>query len=74
MSEIATLRIDEKMRHKIKQYKIPVSQIARAAILQEIERRERVETLETLKKMKEILNKVDIERVVKDIREDRTGH
>jgi len=74
MSAIITLRIDEKVKHKIKQYKIPVSQIARAAILQEIEHRERKETLENLKKMKEILNKVDIERVVKDIREDRTGH
>jgi post-segregation antitoxin (ccd killing protein) len=71
MSEIATIRIDEETKRKIKQYAIPVSRVARKAILREIERREREEALQALRRMKEILSRVDIERVVQDIREDR---
>jgi len=71
MSEIVTVRIDDKTRRKIKQYAIPVSQVARKAIVMEIERRERDEALQALKRMREILSRVDMKRVVRHIREDR---
>jgi len=71
MTEMMTLRIDEETKRKIKRYGIQVSQVARAAILQEIERKEREEALEALRRMREILKKVDTKRVVQHIREDR---
>jgi len=71
MTEVTTLRIDEETKRKIKRYRISVSQVARAAILREIERREREEDLQALKRMKEILRKVDAKRVAESIREDR---
>jgi len=71
MTEIVTLRVDEDTKRKIKRYGIRVSQVARTAILQEIERREREEALQAIKRMREILNKVDVKRVVEHIRRDR---
>ena len=50
---------------------IPVSQVARAAIRREIERKENEDTLRALRGMKGILGKVDIKRTVKHIREGR---
>jgi sugar phosphate isomerase/epimerase len=71
MTVLVTLRIDEETKRKVKRYGIQVSQIARAAILQEIERREREEALGALKRMKGLLERVDTERVVDHIREER---
>lgn len=71
MSEVVTLRIDEETKRRIKRYGISVSQVARAAILKEIERRESEEALQALRRMREILKKVETSRVVEHIREDR---
>jgi sugar phosphate isomerase/epimerase len=71
MTVLVTLRIDEETKRKVKRYGIQVSQIARAAILQEIERREREEALGALKRMKGLLERVDTKRVVDHIREER---
>jgi post-segregation antitoxin (ccd killing protein) len=72
MTEMVTLRIDEETKRKVKRYRIHVSQVARAAILQEIERKEREEALHALRRMREILRQVDTKRVVEHIREDRS--
>lgn len=71
MAEIVTLRVDEETKRRIRRYGISVTQVARAAILREIERREREEALRALKRMREILKKVDTSRVVDHIRQDR---
>lgn len=71
MTSIVTLRVDDETKRKIKRYGIPVSQVARAAIQQEIQRRENEEALRALRRMKEILGKVDVKRAVQHIREDR---
>jgi len=71
MTEMVTLRVDEETKRKIKRYGIRVSHVARTAILREIERREHEEALQAMKRMREILNRVDIKRVVEHIREDR---
>ena len=71
MTEMVTVRIDEETKRKIKRYGIPVSQVARDAIIREIEQRERDEALRAVTGMKQILKKVDMGRVVKEIREDR---
>ena len=73
MTEMVTLRIDEETKRKVKRYRIHVSQVARAAILQEIERKEREEALHALRRMREILGEVDTKRVVEHIREDRSA-
>jgi antitoxin component of RelBE/YafQ-DinJ toxin-antitoxin module len=71
MTSIVTLRVDDETKRKIKRYGIPVSQVARAAIRQEIERKEKEEALRALGRMKKILGKVDVQRAVEHIREDR---
>jgi post-segregation antitoxin (ccd killing protein) len=71
MTSILTLRVDDDTKRKIKRYGIPVSQVARAAIQQEIERMENEEALQALRRMKKILGKVDIKRAVEHVREDR---
>ena len=73
MTEMVTLRIDEETKRKVKRYRIHVSQVARAAILQEIERKEREEALQALRRMREILREVDTKRVVEHVREDRSA-
>lgn len=73
MTEMATVRIDEETKRKIKRYGIPVSKVARKAILEEIERREREEGIQALRRMKAILRKVDSSRIVEHIRESRTN-
>ena len=71
MSKIITLRVNEDTKRKIKRYSIPVSQVARAAILHEIERKEDEEAMRALRRMKQILSKVDMRRITEHIREDR---
>ena len=71
MTSIVTLRVDDETKRKIKRYGIPVSQVARAAIRQEIEKKENEEALRALRRMKEILGKVNIQRTIEHIREDR---
>jgi antitoxin component of RelBE/YafQ-DinJ toxin-antitoxin module len=73
MTEMVTVRIDEETKRKIKRYGIPVSQVARDAIIREIEQRERDEALHAVTRMKQILKKVDMSRVVREMREDRTN-
>jgi hypothetical protein len=45
--------------------------VARTTILHEIERRESEERLGALRRMKEILDNVNIQRIVEHIRQDR---
>jgi hypothetical protein len=71
MTQMVTVRIDEETKRKVKRYRIQVSQVARAAILKEIERREREEALQAIRRMKEILRDVDTKRAVEHVREDR---
>jgi len=71
MTGIVTVRVDDDTKRKIKRYSIHVSQVARAAIRREIERRENEEAMQALRRMKEILGKVDVKRVAEGIREDR---
>lgn len=71
MSRIVTIRIDDNTMRRIKRHRIPVSEVARTAILREIERREHERALEAVKRMKEILENVDVKRIVKHLREDR---
>jgi post-segregation antitoxin (ccd killing protein) len=72
MTQMVTLRIDDETKRKLKRYRIHVSQVARAAILKEIERKEREEALQAIRRMREILREVDTKRVVEHIREDRS--
>lgn len=60
------------MKRKIRRHGIRVSQLARTAMHRQAQVREHEEAVQVLKRMKEILVKVDIKRVVEQIREDRT--
>jgi len=71
MTEIVTLRVDEHMKRKLKRYGISVSRVARSALQRKIEKREREDALKAVRRMKEILENIDVKRVVEHIRQDR---
>lgn len=73
MTEIVTVRIDEETKRKVKRYGVSISEVARGAILKEIERREHEETIQALRRMKSIMRKVDVKKVVEDLREDKAS-
>ena len=74
MSKSVTVstKIPQELKEKIKQLKIKPSKLLRKAIEDEIRRREAEKLKEDIKKLKPTLNKVSIEDIVKNIREDRT--
>lgn len=72
MTEMVTVRIDEETKRKLKRYGIRVSQVAREAIIREIEQKEHEEALLALRRMKELLRGVNAKRVVQHIREGRS--
>lgn len=72
MTEIITVRVDAQTKQAIKRHRIRVSEVARRAIQEEIERREREESLEALRRMRQLLERLDLNRVIAHIREDRS--
>jgi NADH:ubiquinone oxidoreductase subunit E len=73
MIETITIRVDEETKRKIKRYGIPAGQVARIAILREIQRKEGEEAPRAVRRMKQILKKIDVDRIAKEIREDRAA-
>lgn len=74
MSKSVTVsaKIPRELKEKIKQLKIKTSKVLRKAIEDEVRRREAEKLKEDIEQLKPTLNKVDIEEIVKGIREDRT--
>lgn len=74
MSKSVTVstKIPQELKEKIKQLNIKPSKLLRKAIEDEIRRREAEKLKEDIKKLKPILNRVNIEDIIKGIREDRT--
>jgi len=64
-------KIPKQLKEKIQRFKIKPSKILRKALEDEVARREVEELKEEIKKLKPILEKVNMDDIVKSIREDR---
>lgn len=73
MPECVTVsaKIPKQLKEKMKQLKIKPSRVVRKAIEDEIKRKETEALKEEINRLKPILEKVNMEDVVKSIREDR---
>jgi antitoxin CcdA len=64
-------KIPKQLKEKIDRLKIKPSRLLRKALEDEIKRRETEELKEEIDKLKTILEKISMEDIVKNIREDR---
>ncbi len=64
-------KIPKQLKEKMQRFKIKPSQILRKALEDEVKKREIEELKEEIKKLKPVLDKTNMEDVVKSIREDR---
>jgi antitoxin CcdA len=64
-------KIPKELKEKMRELKIKPSKVLRKAIEDEVRRREAERLKEEIERLKPILDKVSVEEVVKDIREDR---
>ncbi|MGB9671518.1 MAG: type II toxin-antitoxin system CcdA family antitoxin [Candidatus Norongarragalinales archaeon] len=65
-------KIPQELKEKMKELRIKPSRLLRKAIEDEIRRREAEKVKEEIERLRPVLDKVNIEEVVKGIREDRT--
>lgn len=64
-------KIPKQLKEKIERFKIKPSKILRKALEDEVKKREIEELKEEIDRLKPILEKVNIEDIVKSIREER---
>ena len=66
-------KIDRELREKLRKYRIPVSEVIRRALEEEVEKAERGELERGLEKLKATLEKIPPEELARLLREDREG-
>ena len=71
MTETVVVRVDEKLKRKVKAYNLNISEIVRSALRDEVQKRERKELISALERAKKALSKVPDEKIVKAVRETR---
>ena len=64
-------KIPKQLKEKIQKFKIKPSKILRKALEDEVRKREVAELKEEIDRLKPVLEKVNMEDIVKSIREDR---
>ncbi len=64
-------KIPKQLKEKMQRLKIKPSKILRKALEDEVKKREMEELREDIRKLKPVLDKVNMEDIVKSIREDR---
>ncbi len=75
MVETTTIsaKISKEMRQKLDRFHVPISEVIRAALEDEIRRREEEQVSENLEHARTILKKVSKEQIADIIRADRDG-
>ena len=64
-------KIKRNLYEKLKRYRVPVSEVIRRALEEEVKRREEQEVREALKRMQQILTKIPPEEIVSAVRSSR---
>jgi hypothetical protein len=67
----SSTKIPKQLKEKMQRLKIKPSKILRKALEEEVKKREMEELKEEINKLKPILDKVSMEDIVKNVREDR---
>jgi post-segregation antitoxin (ccd killing protein) len=71
MTRTVVVRVDEELKRKAKAYNLNISEVVRAALRDEIEKRERRDLISALGRAKGALSSIPDERIVEMIREMR---
>jgi len=75
MSDYVTVstKVRRELKEEAERLGVKISEVLRRALEEEVRRRKLEELEEKLDKVGEALDRIDIDRVVKSIREDREG-
>ena len=70
-SVVISVRIPEELKEELEKYNIDEAEIIRRALVNEVKKVKAKELEKEAKEIKEVLSKIPIEDVIKEIREDR---
>jgi len=68
-----SVKVRRELREEAERLGIKISEVLRRALEEEVKRRKLEELKKRLEKVSEALDKIDVERFVRHIREDREG-
>jgi len=71
MSTVITVRVPKDLKEKIAKYNIPVSEVTRKALEEEIEKKRLEEARKAADNLGELFAKIPEEEIVKGVRETR---
>ncbi|MDV3278306.1 MAG: type II toxin-antitoxin system CcdA family antitoxin [Nitrososphaerales archaeon] len=71
MTGTVVVRVDEKLKRKLKRFNVNFSEVVRSALKQEVERQEKAALVSALAKARGSLSKVSDERIIRAVRETR---
>ncbi|ADX81913.1 hypothetical protein [Saccharolobus islandicus] len=70
-SVVISVRIPEELKEELEKYNIDEAEVVRRALINEVKKAKAKELEKEAKEIKEVLSKIPIEDVIKEIREDR---
>ncbi|MQL54276.1 CopG family transcriptional regulator [Acidianus ambivalens] len=70
-SVVISVRIPEELKKELEKYNIDEAEVVRRALINEVKKAKAKELEKEAKEIKEVLSKIPIEDVIKEIREDR---
>ncbi|MDT7902187.1 MAG: CopG family transcriptional regulator [Acidianus sp.] len=70
-SVVISVRIPEELKEELEKYNIDEAEVIRRALVNEVKKAKAKELEKEAKEIKEVLSKIPIEDVIKEIREDR---
>jgi hypothetical protein len=70
-SVVISVRIPEELKEELEKYNIDEAEVIRRALVNEVKKAKARELEKEAKEIEEVLSKIPIEDVIKEIREDR---
>jgi post-segregation antitoxin (ccd killing protein) len=70
-SVVISVRIPEELKEELEKYNIDEAEVIRRALVNEVKKAKARELEKEAKEIKEVLSKIPVEDVIKEIREDR---
>ncbi|MFP3189452.1 MAG: CopG family transcriptional regulator [Sulfolobaceae archaeon] len=70
-SVVISVRIPEELKEELEKYNIDEAEVIRRALVNEVKKAKAKELEKETKEIKEVLSKIPVEDVIKEIREDR---
>ncbi|MEJ2771666.1 MULTISPECIES: CopG family transcriptional regulator [unclassified Stygiolobus] len=70
-SVVISVRIPEELKEELEKYNIDEAEVIRRALVNEVKKAKAKELEKEAKEIKEVLRKIPVEDVIKEIREDR---